>query len=136
MHELTQEPLRPHGVDERAVVTVLRVPPECTGMRLDRFVQSQLKRTSRTRAQEIIKRGAYSPEARLLRPSDRVRAEQHILLWRAPWDEDAVDRKLPILFEDHALLAIDKPSGVPVHPTARYYRSTVVKLLEVARPEQ
>lgn len=134
MHELPDKPRRPPGVDERAVVTVLRVPPESEGMRLDRFVQSQLKRTSRTRAQEIIRRGAYSWDARLLRVSARVRAEQHVLLWRAPWDEEVVERPLPVLFEDAFLLAIAKPSGVPVHPTARYYRSTVVKLLEAARP--
>ncbi|NUP08099.1 MAG: RluA family pseudouridine synthase [Polyangiaceae bacterium] len=134
VHELEDKPIRPAEVDERAVVTVLRVPPECAGMRLDRFVQSQLKRTSRTRAQVIIKRGAYSPDARLLRPSDRVRAEQRILLWRAPWDEEVIESSLPVLFEDDALLAIDKPPGVPVHPTARYYRSTVVKMLEAERP--
>ncbi|MBK8936568.1 MAG: RluA family pseudouridine synthase [Polyangiaceae bacterium] len=135
-HELTGALERPEGVDERAVVTVLRVPPESAGMRLDRFVQSQLKRTSRTRAQEIIRRGAYSPDARLLKGNGRVRAEQLVLLWRAPWDEERVDTELPVLFEDASLLAIDKPPFVPVHPTARYYRSTVVKLLETARPDQ
>ncbi|WP_437986573.1 hypothetical protein [Sorangium sp. So ce117] len=65
-------------VPEGSVVTVLRVPPESAGMRLDRFVQTQLKRTSRTRAAEIVARGAYSPEARRLRGSDRVRPEQCI----------------------------------------------------------
>ncbi len=133
-YELSEPPRRPEGVDERAVMTVLRVPPESAGMRLDRFVQSQLKRTSRTRAQVIIRRGAYSPDARLLSPSDRVYAEQQVVLWRAPWDEEVVSTPLTVLFEDEALVAIDKPAGVPVHPTARYYRSTVVKMLEAARP--
>ncbi len=135
-YELERPPQRPAAVDPQAVVTVLRVPPECEGMRLDRFVQSQLKRTSRTRAQVIIKNSAFSSEGQPKRPSERVRGEQHICLWRPPWDEDGVDRDLPILFEDEALLAIDKPALVPVHPTARYFRSTVVKLLEVVRPGQ
>ncbi|MFO0555583.1 MAG: RluA family pseudouridine synthase [Polyangiaceae bacterium] len=132
--ELSERPTRPPGVDERAVVTVLRVPPEAAGMRLDRFVQSQLKRTSRTRTQVIITASAFGPDARPLRASDRVRAEQLILLWRAPWDEEDVDRELPVLFEDSELIAVDKPPNVPVHPTARYYRSTVVKLIERMRP--
>src|SRR5687767_8123410 len=55
---------RPPEVPEGSVVTVLRVPPEVAGMRLDRFVQTQLKRTSRTRAARIVARGAYSPDAR------------------------------------------------------------------------
>src|SRR3954467_2273572 len=88
--------VRPDSVPEGSVVTVMRVPPEAAGMRLDRFVQTQLKRTSRTRAQAIVARGAYSPDARPLRGNDRVRAEQCILLWRAPWDEKAPDLELPI----------------------------------------
>lgn len=126
--------VRPPTVPEGSVVSVLRVPPECAGMRLDRFVQSQLRRTSRTRTQAILKRGAYSPEARPLRANDRVRAEQCILLWRPPWDEDAEPADMPILHEDDHLVAVGKPAGIVVHPTARYYASTVVKRLEALRP--
>jgi 23S rRNA pseudouridine1911/1915/1917 synthase len=124
---------RPADVPEGSVVSILRVPPEAKGMRLDRFVQSQLKRTSRTRAQKIIANGAYSPDARRLKGNDRVHAEQLVLLWRAPWDEKAPDVTLHVLYEDDHLLAVDKPAGIPVHPTARYHKSTVVKLLENAR---
>jgi 23S rRNA pseudouridine1911/1915/1917 synthase len=125
--------VRPDEVPVGSVVTVLRVPPEAAGMRLDRFVQSQLKRTSRTRAQTIVEKGAYDPEARRLRSNARVRAEQCILLWRAPWDEKAPDVSLRVLYEDDALVAIDKPPHIPVHPTARYHKSTVIMMLEAAR---
>ena len=128
--------VRPDAVPEGSVVTVLRVPPEMAGTRLDRFVQSQLKRTSRTRARHIIELGAYSPEAQRLRPNGRVRAEQLVLLWRAPWDEKAPDVRLRVLYDDDELLAVDKPAGIPVHPTARYHASTVVKMLEVDRPDE
>jgi 23S rRNA pseudouridine1911/1915/1917 synthase len=126
--------VRPEGVPEGSVVTVMRVPPECAGMRLDRFVQGQLKRTSRTRAQQIVRAGCYGPDARPLRGNDRVKAEQHILLWRPPWDEKAPDVVVPIIYEDAHLVAVNKPPGIPVHPTARYHASTVVKLLYAARP--
>lgn len=125
--------VRPAEVPEGSVVTVLRVPPESAGMRVDRFVQTQLKRTSRTRAAAIVARGAYSPEAKRLRGGDRVRAEQCILLWREPWDEQAPEVEIPVLYEDEDLVAVDKPPFIPVHPTARYHKSTVVKMLEVAR---
>src|SRR5512144_320896 len=100
--------VRPESVPEGSVVTVMRVPPECAGMRLDRFVQSQLRRTSRTRTQAILKRGAYSPEARPLKGNDRVKAEQCILLWRPPWDEEAGPADMPILFEDDHVVAVGK----------------------------
>jgi 23S rRNA pseudouridine1911/1915/1917 synthase len=134
-HDLPDDVLvvRPEGLPSDSVVTVLRVPPELAGMRLDRFVQSQMKRTSRTRAQFIVTKSAFSPSARPLRSNDRVRAEQLILLWRAPWDEQAPDVAISVLYEDAELVAIDKPPGIPVHPTARYHKSTVIKLLEAAR---
>ncbi len=126
--------VRPEGVPEGSVVTVMRVPPECAGMRLDRFVQTQLKRTSRTRAQHIVAAGCYAPDARPLRGNDRVKGEQCILLWRPPWDEHAPTVEVPVIYEDDHLLAVNKPPFLPVHPTARYHASTVVKMLEAARP--
>lgn len=126
--------VRPDAVPEGSVVSVLRVPPECAGMRLDRFVQTQLRRTSRTRTQAILKRGAYSPDAKPLRVNDRVKAEQCILLWRPPWDEDAEPVDMPVLHEDDHVLAVSKPAGIVVHPTARYHASTVIKRLEAGRP--
>lgn len=128
--------VRPEEVPEGSVVTVLRVPPELAGMRLDRFVQGELRRTSRTRARVIVERGAYSPEGKRLKHNARVRAEQHILLWREPWDDKAPDIALTVLYEDDHLLAVDKPAGVPVHPTARYHASTVVMLIERDRPDE
>jgi 23S rRNA pseudouridine1911/1915/1917 synthase len=126
---------RPPGVVEGAVVSVFRVPPEVAGQRLDVFVCSQLHRTSRTRAQSIIRASAYDADGRKLVPNDRVRPEQHVLLWRPPWDETSLVVDLPVLYEDDHFLAIDKPALLPVHPTARYHRNTVIKLLQAARPE-
>ena len=79
---------------------------------------------------------AYGPDGRRLRANDRVVGEQRILLWRAPWDENPVPRELPVLHEDPHLLAVDKPAGLPVHPSARYHKNTVVKVLELLRPDE
>jgi 23S rRNA pseudouridine1911/1915/1917 synthase len=128
-------PARPAGVAEGSVVTVLRVPPEVAGQRVDVFVQSQLKRTSRTRAQVIVRASAFDASGRKLAAGDRVQAEQHILLWRAPWDETPVPLEIPVLHEDEHLLAVDKPAMLPVHPTARYHKNTLIKLLQSARSD-
>jgi RluA family pseudouridine synthase len=130
------EPLvPPAGVAEGSIVSVFRVPPEVAGQRLDVFVHSQLHRTSRTRAQAIVRASAYDASGRRLKPNDRVRAEQRILLWRAPWDETPVPVDVPILYEDEHLLAVSKPALLPVHPSARYHRNTLIKVLQAARPD-
>jgi 23S rRNA pseudouridine1911/1915/1917 synthase len=126
---------RPDDVPPGSVMRLLRVPPELAGMRLDRFVQAQLRETSRSRSQQIVRAGAYTTAGARLRKNHRVRAEERVVLWRAPWDERApVDVELPIVHEDDALIAVSKPPLLPVHPTARYHQSTVVMALERARP--
>jgi 23S rRNA pseudouridine1911/1915/1917 synthase len=127
--------VRPEGIPEESVVSVFRVPPEVAGQRLDVFVHSQLHRTSRTRAQQIVRASAYDAAGRRLKPNDRVHAEQHVLLWRPPWDEAAVPVEIPVLYEDDHLLAVDKPALLPVHPSARYHRNTLIKILQAARPD-
>jgi 23S rRNA pseudouridine1911/1915/1917 synthase len=127
---------RPPGVPEGSIVSVFRVPPELAGQRLDVFLQGQLKRTSRTRTQFIVRNSAFAADGRRLRSNHRVRAEETVMLWRPPWDEDAVPTDIRVLYEDEHLLAVDKPALLPVHPTARYHKNTLVNLLKAARPGQ
>lgn len=127
---------KPAEVEEGAVLSVFRVAPEDEGMRLDLFLVKELRRTSRTKAQEIIRVSAFTPAGARMKPNDRVRAEQHICMWRPAWDEEAVPVDIPILFEDEVMIAISKPALLPVHPTARYYRNTVIKVMQAQRPGQ
>jgi 23S rRNA pseudouridine1911/1915/1917 synthase len=127
---------RPDGVPEGSVVTVFRVPPESAGMRLDVFLTGQLRRTSRNRTQDIIRKSAYGERGRPLKPNDRVQAESLIYLWRAPWDETPVPQEIPVVYEDEHLLAVDKPPNLPVHPSARYHKNTLIMMLKAARPDE
>src|SRR5205814_9499505 len=95
--------VRPEGVPEGSVVSVFRVPPELAGQRLDVFLQGELKRTSRTRTQVIVRNSAYDVRGNRLRSNHRVQADEHVLLWRPPWDEDPVPTDVPILYEDEHL---------------------------------
>ncbi|MBW2457002.1 MAG: RluA family pseudouridine synthase [Deltaproteobacteria bacterium] len=126
---------RPPDVEPDAVMRVLRVPPELAGMRLDRFVQGELRATSRTRSKLIILNSAFSPEGRHLKKNRRVEAEERVILWRPPWDELAPEVDLSVVYEDDSLLALNKPPFIPVHPTARFHRSTVTMLIADQRPD-
>jgi 23S rRNA pseudouridine1911/1915/1917 synthase len=125
---------RPDDTPEGSVVSAFRVPPELAGRRLDVFLQGELRRTSRTRAQFIVRASAYDEQGKHLRPNYRVKAGELVLLWRAPWDEEPVPTEIPVVYEDEHLLAVNKPALLPVHPTARYHRNTVIRLLKDARP--
>jgi 23S rRNA pseudouridine1911/1915/1917 synthase len=125
---------RPEGVADDAILKLYPVPAEAAGMRVDVFLQSRFRRTSRTRAREIVERSAYRLDGKRLSPSDRVRGGEVVALWRDAFESDEPLPPLPVLYEDPHLLVIDKPPLLAVHPTARYHRHTVIKRLEVERP--
>jgi len=126
--------VRPAEVPEGAIRRALRVSSEAAGQRLDVFVQTQLRHTSRTRAQRIVEKSAFDASGKRLRSSDRVREGAIILLWREPFEPDEEQPPLPILYEDPHLLVVDKPPLVAVHPTARYHKHTVIARLRADRP--
>lgn len=133
---LEQRPERPADVAEGAVLSVFRVPDTSGGMRLDHYLRSELRRTSRSRAHAIIAASAYDLSGRRLRPGSRVRAGALIVLWRPPWDETVVPTDVPVVYEDEHLFAVNKPPHLPVHPSTRYNKNTLIKLLERERPDQ
>lgn len=128
--------VRPEGVPGDAIVRVFRVAPELAGKRLDVFLSAQLRNTSRTRAKLIAENGAFTLDGRPLRPSDRLRPEDRIAIWRRPFEERDSAADLPVIYEDEQLLVVDKPPLLTVHPTARHHHMTVIKLLEAERPNE
>ena len=119
-------------VIERDIV----VPPECGGWRLDHFLKRRIGRMSRTRIQSIIGEQISFPDGRTARPSSPVRAGETILLRRPAPIEPDVPRTFDILFEDESVLVIDKPAGLPMHTTAKFWRNTLVALLRERYPDQ
>jgi 23S rRNA pseudouridine1911/1915/1917 synthase len=128
------EPVRPEGTSPDAILRVFRVASEHAGSRVDVYLQSQLRNTSRTRAKIIAEKGAFDFSGRRLRPSERLRDGDLIALWREPFEEELDLPPLEVIYEDPHLLVIDKPPLLAVHPTARHHKNTVIKQLELQRP--
>jgi 23S rRNA pseudouridine1911/1915/1917 synthase len=122
----------PPGCDPDAIVLSYRVAREHAGQRLDRYVQSRIPRLSRTRAQEIVKACAYRADGTRRRASDRVRESEVVLIVRPRFEEPETPQHFGVLHEDAAVLAVDKPAGLPMHPTATYHRNTLTHLLATA----
>lgn len=127
--ERDPSPELPPGCDPNSIILRYPVAREHAGLRLDRFIQSRIPRLSRTRAQEIVKSCAYRADGLLRRPSERVRYGETVRLFRPPFEEPEVPLHFGVLFEDESVLAIDKPAGLPVHPSATYHHNTLTALL-------
>ncbi|MFZ1864311.1 MAG: RluA family pseudouridine synthase [Polyangiales bacterium] len=119
----------PPGCDPASIILTFPVAPEHAGQRLDRFIQHRIPRLSRTRAQEVVRACAYRADGTRRRASERVRAGETVLLVRPPFEEPNVPLYFDVLYQDEDIVAIDKPAGLPVHPSATYHKNTLTTLL-------
>lgn len=100
------------------------------GWRLDRYLQEKLKRASRARVQALIRESLVHDESRRLKPSTPVWPGLRFRLRRPEVEEpDGLPDRLVVRHDDPFVLVVDKPAGLPVHPTARYYRGTATTIL-------
>src|SRR5437868_6438280 len=101
--------------------------------RLDRLLAAQLAALSRSRHKALILSGHVAVDGVTIRdPSHRVNAGSSIRLDVPPAiDDTAAPENIPldIVFEDDALLVINKPAGLVVHPAAGNRTGTLVNAL-------
>src|SRR3954447_15797260 len=114
----------------------IEVPRECDGWRLDHFLKRRIGRLSRTRIQGIIATQVTLPDGRRPRSSAAVRAGPIIHLDGPARKEPNVPRHFEVLYEDADVLALDKPAGLPMHPSAKFYRNTLTTLLRERYPDE
>ena len=107
---------------ERNAPAVLRITVDegSEGQRLDNFLIRLLKGVPKTHVYRVIRsgevrvnKGRAAADTRL-EIGDEVRVPPVRVAERSQ-DAPAPAREFPVLFEDDALLAIDKPAGVAVH---------------------
>jgi 23S rRNA pseudouridine1911/1915/1917 synthase len=103
------------------------------GLRLDRFLTLRLPELSRTRVQNLIKRGHVSlGRATIVDVKYRVKPGDRFALQVPPAaapEPGAEAIPLDVVHEDDALIVIDKPAGLVVHPGAGHAQGTLVNAL-------
>jgi len=103
------------------------------GQRLDRFLSASLPAMSRTRLQALIKEGRVSLGGATIedvkypvKPGDRFDIAVPPAVSATP---QAQAMPLDVVYEDDALIVIDKPAGLVVHPGAGNADRTLVNAL-------
>jgi 23S rRNA pseudouridine1911/1915/1917 synthase len=114
------------------------VPADAAGQRLDQVLAALFPDFSRTRLQQWLRAGHVSVDGRSLRARDKVWGGEHITVTamvevEVPWRGEAMP--LEILYEDSALIVINKPPGLVVHPAAGNRVGTLVNALLHHAPE-
>ena len=110
----------------------LELPAEAAGLRFDQALARALPQYSRAQLKSWIETGAARAEGRTLRGKDRVLGGErvHIHAQLASLSEVGAETlPLTVVFRDRALLVIDKPAGMVVHPGAGNPRHTLQNAL-------
>lgn len=101
---------------------VIVVPEACRGERLDLALAGLFPDYSRMRLKQWIEAGQVRVDGAVRRPRDRVaggeRIELEAVSEASPAEVRAQPIALDIAYEDEALLIVNKPAGLVVHPGA------------------
>lgn len=121
----------------------LTVDEESAGQRLDNYLIRVLKGVPKTHIYRIIRSGEVRRNKGRVSADDRVQAGDILRIPPIRLAASAAPeaqppkvpaRQFPVVFEDDALLAIDKPAGVAVHGGSGV-SSGVIEQLRQARPQ-
>jgi len=116
---------------------------EDSGARLDRFVVSRVEpQISRRRVQQLIQGGQArlngAVEARpatRLSPGDLVSLEPPPETPAVTTPSAAPELTLDVIYEDAAVVVVDKPAGIVVHPAIGHAEGTLVNALLARYPD-
>jgi 23S rRNA pseudouridine1911/1915/1917 synthase len=115
------------------LVRDLLIAAEEAGDRLDRLLAKQVSEFSRSRLKALVLDGRVAINGTPARdPSIKVRAGDRITVSIPPPEPAAPqseDIPLNIVYEDDAIIVIDKPKGLVVHPAAGNWTGTLVNAL-------
>ncbi|MGI6094331.1 MAG: RluA family pseudouridine synthase [Lachnospiraceae bacterium] len=108
------------------------VTNEQKGIRIDKYLSLQLPEHSRTYLQKLVKDGAVTVNDSAVKANYKMQTDDNVCLDIPEETEpDILPENIPlsILYEDTALLVIDKPKGMVVHPSAGHASGTLVNAL-------
>ncbi len=100
--------------------------------RLDSFLRARFPAVSRGAIQRLIEEGHIRVNGKTVKPTHTPRAGEEVRVhWpdARPAEARPEDMPLDILFEDAALLVLNKPPGLVVHPAAGHEEHTLVNAL-------
>ena len=138
--DLHSPPLLKGGLTAEGVTetVMFKVPISFSGSRLDQVLAQTLPQYSRSRLAGLAKDGFVTVDAAAAVPKTKLFGGEEIQITLVPRDDEKAflpeDVALNVLFEDDAVIVIDKPAGLVVHPGAGNWSGTVLNGLLFRNP--
>ena len=98
--------------------------------RIDKFLMNRIEGATRNKIQHALEAGLITVNGKPVKPNHKVKAFEEIVIYSTehPETTDVVPElmDLNIVFEDDAVMIIDKPAGMVVHPGSGNYTGTLL----------
>ena len=110
-----------------------QIPQQLSGQRLDVALAEMFPQFSRNRLKQWVQDGQILLDGEVVKPKAKVFANQWLSLKVEPGDENEAcepeDIPLNIVYQDDALIVINKPAGLVVHPAVGHRSGTLQNAL-------
>jgi 23S rRNA pseudouridine1911/1915/1917 synthase len=110
-----------------------RVPETLAGLRLDKALARMFPEHSRNRLQKWLKEGHVSLDSLAAKPKQKIWGGERVQIRPQPGPAETAFRAeriaLDIVHEDEAVLVINKPAGLVVHPGSGNWQGTLLNAL-------
>jgi 23S rRNA pseudouridine1911/1915/1917 synthase len=113
----------------RTETRTITIGADDAGQRLDVFLTARFEKFSRSEWQKRIDGGAMRLNGISARAARKIRPGDILEFSYTMRDEPEVDTTIAIIFEDDDYLVVNKPPGLPVHPSGIYKTRTVTTVL-------
>jgi 23S rRNA pseudouridine1911/1915/1917 synthase len=98
--------------------------------RIDKFLMNRIENATRNKIQQALEAGLITVNGQPVKANFKVKAFQEIVIYSTdhPETRDVVPEPmdLNIAYEDDAVMLIDKPAGMVVHPGSGNYTGTLL----------
>ena len=123
---------QPPEAETAAQVVEIRIQETQAGQRVDKLVTAEIEELSRAAVQKLIQAGFVTVNAAQVKASHHL-GDGDLVLVRLPPPQPveihAEAIPLSILYEDAAVIVIDKPAGMVTHPAYGHTSGTLVNAL-------
>ena len=125
-------------IDEEDFIS-LEIPPEMAGERLDKVLAGSLPDYSRNRLKTWVEAGAVMVDGKVTKARYLLRGGESIKVFPQEMPEQFAfspeNIPLDVVYEDDAIIVINKPPGLVVHPAAGNWSGTLLNGLLFKYPE-
>lgn len=112
---------------ERKVIKTSKGQEPC---RIDKFLMNRIEGATRNKIQQAMEAGMITVNGQAVKPNFKVKAFQEIIIYSTDHPDQSYivpePMNIPIVYEDEAVIIINKPAGMVVHPGSGNYSGTLL----------